>query len=94
MKIIDERHLFDVKIGDAQFYVLGLTIVAAMNEVSMHYLEPLDDQESIEFTARIVPDEVVDKIPLADRHYKRLVDYIKGEIAISDNPNILTSTEW
>lgn len=101
MKIIDERHLFDVKIGDAQFYVLALTIVAAMNEVGEVYLDPLADEESIEFTARLVPDEEVEKITFMDCDhgeekylYRRIVDYVKSDIQVSDKPNVLTSTEW
>lgn len=101
MKIIDERHLFDVKIGDAQFYVLALTIVAAMNEVGEVYLDPLEDEETIEFTARLIPEEEVEILKFMDfetddssNPYRRLVDYVKEEIAVSDNPNILTSTEW
>lgn len=101
MKLIDERHLFDVRIGDAQFYVLALTIVAAMDEVRTWYLDPLEDQETIEFTAQLVPEDRVDKITIADLDqdnlgypYRHLIDYVKKEIAVSDNPNILTSTEW
>ena len=101
MKIIDERHLFDVKIGDAQFYVLALTIVAAMNEVGEVYLDPLEDEETIEFTARLIPEEEAEILKFMDfeiddssNPYRRLVDYVKEEIAIGDNPNILTSTEW
>ncbi|OOG19147.1 hypothetical protein BWD42_04135 [Sphingobacterium sp. CZ-UAM] len=101
MKIIDERHLFDVKIGDAQFYVLALTIVAAMNAVGEVYLDPLAEEESIEFTAQLVPEEEVDKITFMDCDhreekylYRRIIDYVKSDIQVSDNPNILTSTEW
>ncbi|WP_286894929.1 MULTISPECIES: hypothetical protein [Sphingobacterium] len=90
MKIIDERHLFEVTLNGRAYTVLALSLVEAIKEViSWNSISDEDDQVS----GFLIPDNEVEELKMYyedDAIDLSVIDFIKDNIKPSKTPSIVT----